>query len=264
MTSQPDQPHLLVDAHVHLHDCFELVPFLEAAIANFKTQSQQQGITLPVTGALLLAEVNGVNAFAERVKTHVDTPASRWKICPTKETYSCWAKHADGHSILIAAGRQVVTKEGIEVLALITGASISDGLSIEETVEQVVQAGGVPVLPWGVGKWIGKRGQLVKNQLVTSEARLFAGDNGGRPGFWSLPDYFQQRAQLPGTDPLPLPEEVSRAGSYGFCTQGTLDWDRPGESLKQILLEPDVSIEPYGRSLSPLKFIKNQTLIRVS
>lgn len=261
MTLQTDPTPLLVDAHVHLHDCFELVPFLDAAIANFKAQSQQ-GTAKPITGALLLSEVSGVNAFAERVKAHANTTSS-WEIFPTQEAYSCWARHADGHSILIAAGRQVITQEGIEVLALITEGSISDGLSIEDTIKQVVAAGGLPVLPWGVGKWIGKRGKVVAHQLRTSEARLFAGDNGGRPGFWSLPTYFQQRAQLPGTDPLPLPEEVSRAGSYGFYTQGILDKERPGQSLRQILQDSDVSIQPYGRSQSPIKFIKNQALIRM-
>jgi len=253
----------LVDAHVHLHDCFELVPFLDAAIANFKAQSHQQGVTQPITGALLLSEVSGVNAFAERVKARANTSMSPWNICPTQEDYSCWAKHTDGHSVLIAAGRQVVTQEGIEVLALITEKSIPDGLSIADTIKQIVAAGGLPVLPWGVGKWIGKRGKLVAHQLRTSEARLFAGDNGGRPDFWSLPAYFQQRAQLPGTDPLPLPEEVSRAGSYGFFTQGILEEERPGQSLKQILQDPDAAIEPYGRSQSLAKFIKNQALIRM-
>ena len=263
MTSQTDPTPLLVDAHVHLHDCFELVSFLDAAITNFKAQNHQQDTTEPVTGALLLSEVSGVDAFTKRVKAYANTSVSDWEICPTQETYSCWARHADGHSILIAAGRQVVTTEGIEVLALITEKLIPDGLSIEDTIKQVVVAGGLPVVPWGVGKWIGKRGNLVEHQLRTSEAQLFAGDNGGRPGFWSLPAYFQQRAQLPGTDPLPLPEEVSRAGSYGFFTQGTLDEETPGQSLKQILQDPDVSIAPYGRSLPPLKFIKNQALIRM-
>lgn len=271
MTSPPAQTHLpaqtqlLVDAHVHLHDCFDLSQFLNAAIANFQAQGQRLRLDGPIIAALLLAEVNGVNAFADLAANwqSLNQQMSDWEICPTEEDCSLWAKHTDRHAILIAAGRQAVTQEGVEVLALMTAASIEDRLSLSDTLEQVITAGGLPVLPWGVGKWIGKRGELVKQQLQTAEVPLFAGDNGGRPGFWALPDYFRQRPQLPGTDPLPLPYEVSRAGSYGFVTQGDFDWATPGKSLKQILLSDRPLIEAYGRSLSPLKFIQSQTLIRL-
>ncbi len=270
MTSQPDQTHLaqthlLVDAHVHLHDCFDLAQFLNAALTNFQRQSQQLKLAPPIIGALLLAEVSGVNAFAE-LKANLqslNSQMSDWEICATEEDCSLWVKHSDGHAMLIAAGRQAVTQEGIEVLALMTAAVVRDRLTLSDTLEQVIAAGGLPVLPWGVGKWIGKRGGLVKQQLETANAPLFAGDNGGRPGFWPLPDYFQQRLQLPGTDPLPLPYEVSRAGSYGFLTRGDIDWAHPCKSLKQILLAEKPTIQAYGRSLSPLKFIQSQTLIRL-
>ena len=270
MTSQPDQTHLaqthlLVDAHVHLHDCFDLAQFLDAALANFQKQSQQLKLEPPVIGALLLAEVSGVNAFAD-LKANLQSlneQMSDWEICTTEEDCSLRAKHSDGHTILIPAGRQAVPQEGIQVLALMTAAVVRDRLSLSDTLEQAIAAGGLPVLPWGVGKWIGKRGGLVKQQLETANVPLFTGDNGGRPGFWSLPDYFQQRPQLPGTDPLPLPYEVSRAGSYGFSTQGNIDWAHPCRSLKQILLADQPSIQTYGRSLSPLKFIQSQTLIRL-
>ncbi len=266
ITLPPDPTHLLVDAHVHLHDCFDLAQFLNTALTNFRDHSHQLKLEQPVTGALLLAEVSGVNAFANLVsqQDRLSQQLSEWEICSTKEACSLWLKHTAGHSILITAGSQVVTQEGIEVLALITGAAITEGLSLEDTLEQVTLSDGLPVLPWGVGKWIGKRGKLVQAQLQAADGSLFVGDNGGRPGFWPLPDYFQQRLQLPGSDPLPLPDEVSRAGSFGFLTRGPLDWAEPGESLKQILRSPQPLIQAYGRSLPLWKFVQNQSLIRLS
>ncbi len=264
MTLQYDQTHLLVDAHVHLHSCFDLEQFLDTALENFRAQSRRLQLAQPVTGALLLAEVSGVEAFASLVsQQQLNQQLPDWEICPTKEAYSLWVNHSAGHSLLVTAGRQVVTQEGIEVLALITEAAIEEGLSLADTLSQVALADGLPVLPWGVGKWIGKRGKLVESQLQAARFPLFTGDNGGRPRFWPLPDYFQQRPQLPGSDPLPLPNEVSRAGSFGFLTQGQLDEAKPGESLKQILRSPHPLIQNYGQSLSLWKFVQNQSLIRL-
>ncbi|MGB3293529.1 MAG: hypothetical protein WBB01_11135 [Phormidesmis sp.] len=265
MTLPPDQTYLLVDAHVHLHACFDLVQFLNSSLENFRDYSRQLALAQPVTGALLLAEVSDTNAFDNLVsqQQQLSQQLLDWEICPTTEAHSLWAKHIAGDSILITAGRQVVTQEGIEVLALITAASIEEGLSLEDTLEQVDRAGGLPVLPWGVGKWIGKRGKLVEAQLQADSPPLFTGDNGGRPGLWPLPDYFQLRPQLPGSDPLPLPREVNRAGSFGFLTQGALSWSTPGESLKQILRSPRPLLQDYGRSLSLWKFVQNQSLIRI-
>lgn len=264
MTSQPDFVQLLVDAHVHLQPCFDLSQFLTAALTNFQQQSQQLQLAQPITGALLLTEVSGVNTFTDLAdqRNRLNQQLSDWEICPTAEAHSLWLKHTAGHSLLIAAGRQVVTKEGIEVLALITEAVVEDRLSLTETLAQVRAAKALPVLPWGVGKWLGNRGKLVKEQLQTAQFPLFAGDNGGRPSFWPLPDYATQRL-LPGSDPLPLPSDVHRTGSFGFFTQGYVDWAQPGESLKQILLGAEPMIQAYGRSLPFLKFIQNQSLIRL-
>jgi len=265
-TASTQHTTLLVDGHVHLHQCFDLSDFLASALDNFCAQGQQVEVPLPITGALLLAEVSGVNAFADLVKQQntLNQQLSEWEICSTQENFSVWAKHTDGHSILLTAGRQVVTAEGIEVLALITDATIEEGRSLPETLTAVEQAQGLPVLPWGVGKWMGKRGKLVQAELQSAQYdHLFAGDNGGRPGFWTLPNFFQQRPQIPGSDPLPLSGEASRAGSFGFVTKGKLDYNKPGESLKHILRQTQPFIQPYGKSLSPFAFIKVQSLLRM-
>lgn len=265
MTSQPYQTHLIVDAHVHLHPCFDLAQFLDAALHNFQQQAQRQKLTQPWVGALLLAEVSGVHAFANLVSQQsLAQSLSDWQIVPTSEASSLRLDHVSGQSLLIAAGRQAVTQEGIEVLALITDAAIEDGLGLKETLNQVEKANALPVLPWGVGKWLGTRGQLVHSQLKASSPLPFVGDNGGRPGFWPLPEFCKQRPQLPGSDPLPLAYEVKRAGSFGLVTQGNFNWAKPGESLKQILRDPHARLQAYGRLQSPWKFIQNQSLLRLS
>jgi hypothetical protein len=262
MTLQPSHTHLIVDAHVHLHPCFDLAQFLDAALQNFQQQAQRQKLAQPWVGALLLAEVSGVHAFADLASQQCEL--ADWKICPTSEASSLRLNHVSGQSLLIAAGRQAVTQEGIEVLALMTEAEIADGLGLAETLDKAEKADALPVLPWGVGKWLGARGQLVRSQLQFSAPLPFVGDNGGRPSFWPLPDFCKQRPQLPGSDPLPLAYEVKRPGSFGLVTEGDFNWAQPGESLKQILRSPQAPIEAYGNLQSPWRFVQNQSLLRLS
>ena len=259
--------HLLVDAHVHLHDCFDLAQLLDAARLNFQQQGRQLGLTGKTLGILLLTECSGVDAFASLMsaQTSLNQQLSDWQISTTAEATSLRFTHISGEILLIMAGRQVVTKEGIEVLTLITEDTIEDGLSLEDTLQQAIESGSLPVLPWGVGKWIGKRGDLVSAHLASDAVQLFAGDNGGRPSFWPLPKACKEYRQLPGTDPLPLSYEAERPGSFGFVAQPSADWadDKPGAALKQLLHSPHEKLEPYGRAHSLWRFVKNQTLIRL-
>ena len=269
MTSPPTATHLLVDAHVHLHDCFDLSRFLEAARRNFE-QQRQQSLQQPAVGVLLLTEVQGVQAFAELTgkQSQLNQQLKDWQAVPTKEDYSLRFVHSSGQVILVMAGRQVVTQEKIELLTLVTDEVVPDGLSLEKSIEGAIAADSIMVFPWGAGKWIGKRGQIVRDCLAQKSDVLFVGDNGGRPSFWPLPAFSQGHRALPGTDPLPLTDEVERPGSYGFIVEAPADWaqktDKPGEALKQLLRSPAVELEAYGRSQSIWRFIKNQSLIRMS
>lgn len=276
MTSLSAPAYLLIDGHVHLHDCFDLSQFLNAARSNFQKQGQKLGLSQPTMGILLLTECSGVDAFSKLAHalaqdhTQLKQQLGDWNIAPTAEATSLRFTHKSGQTILIMAGRQVVTEEGIEVLTLITDSTVSDGLSLEDTLNKAIAANSIPVLPWGVGKWIGKRGDLVQDKLKVMPGTVFVGDNGGRPSFWPLPDFFKQRPQLPGTDPLPLDYEVERPGSFGFVIQALPEWSEnwtettPGEHLKQLLKSEQTQLQPFGRSQSPFRFIKNQSLLRLN
>lgn len=209
----------------------------------------------------MLTEISGVHAFSE-LANRDDRAIGDWTVNQTEESVSLKLTHVSGDVLFLIAGRQVVTQEKVEVLTLATDSEIEDGLSLEETLERAIALDSIPVLPWGVGKWIGDRGQLVKTALKTGQ--IFAGDNGGRPGFWPLPKFAQVRSPLPGSDPLPLIGEIERAGSFGFVVEDAIDESKPGASLKHLLRSASPAIEPYGRSLSPWTFVKNQTLLRLA
>jgi hypothetical protein len=47
---------MLVDAHVHVYDCFDLKKFFDAAFANFKSEADRLGSGDNFIAVLFLAE----------------------------------------------------------------------------------------------------------------------------------------------------------------------------------------------------------------
>ncbi len=68
---------------------------------------------------------------------------------------------AGSNFIIIIAGQQIITDEKLEVLSLGTQQKIEYSLSLEETVKRINNIGAIPILPWGVGKWLGRRNEVL-------------------------------------------------------------------------------------------------------
>jgi len=67
---------------------------------------------------------------------------------------------------------------------------------------------------------------------------------------------------LPGSDPLPLPIEASRVGSFGFTINTVLS-SHVARDLKKCLENPTISLSAYGAPQKIMPFFKNQLLIRI-
>lgn len=274
ITSTHPNSRIWADAHVHIYDCYDLEKFLDAALKNFNATAQKSGYSQAETALMFLTETSQDHYFQKLIQLTEPEENSNpilknWHLFKTGENCSVYAKHSTGQGIFIFAGRQIVTAENLEVLALLTAEEFADGLSIEPTIKQVISKGGIPVLPWGFGKWMGERGTIINRLLEQKESfPLFLGDNGGRPTFWSQPIYFKQAQAkgfkiLPGTDPLPFASESWRPGSFGFVLQGTINPDKPAHSIKQILLDPKTQLQSYGTQETPLRFIRNQIAMQL-
>lgn len=248
---------LAVDAHVHLH---EVTPAtLARAALNLSVQCPDAA-----AGVLLLAEMRG-SAQYEAVR----------RIClqsvrtgTHEEEMSCWYR-AGPIPLLIVAGRQILTAERIEILALGTTGTLPDGLPHMDVLAWIDEQGALPVLPWGVGKWIGARGAIVDRLIATVEPRsIFLGDNGGRPAFWTVRAFDMARDRgisiLAGSDPLPLRGRSNLAGSSGFRLHAMLDPRTPGASLLLQLRAPGVAIEDFGQRRGLGAFFYDQSLLRLA
>jgi hypothetical protein len=246
---------LLVDAHVHLHACFDPEAGLEAAAAHFRSQARGH----PFTGVLMLAEPEGSDPFAQLRAAGW----RRWSLEPTGEAVSRRARR-EGDTLVLVGGFQVPTAEGLEVLALASSVRPTDRAPLAEVLAHTRDAGGVPVIPWGAGKWLGRRGRVLRACLDTAgPGSLFLGDNGGRPAWWRDRAWFARAERrgihvLGGSDPLPFPGESHRIGGHGFRIPGSLSATAPAADLLQYLDAPELRPAGFGRPEPTTRFLRNQ------
>ena len=262
-----------VDAHVHLHQCYDPDDLLQNAYDNLSAAAGNgAGGLLRKAYFLLLAECAPDDCFgALRALAEEREPSNgasalslrHWSVAPTAEPISVVARNA-GHELFIIAGRQVACREGLEVLILGTTRRFEDGRPIRDVLREADALGVPRVIPWGPGKWFFRRGRLL-NTLIEEfrKPTLFLGDEGGRPVFWGYPQHFTHAARLgvrdlPGTDPLPFPHDVSKVGRMGLKVAIDLDSARPGESLLRALTQVGAPLERFATLEPPLRFVRNQ------
>jgi len=259
---------IVIDAHGHLHSCFGVCDFLERASSNLsKTVSRSVRGSRPTCVLFVLStpEADGFNRLRRTVERGADCGlgSRNWEAHVTAEPDSLCLM-SDDCSLVTVAGRQMVSRERLEVLALGTRQQFKEGQPAQTLIQKVAQAGAIPVLPWGVGKWMGARGRVVESLIESSALPpFFLGDNANRPAFWPPPSQFRRAEEqgirnLSGSDPLPFPEEVQRVGSFGVVLNGALDLDRPAEDLKRMLLDPTTTFRQFGRRETPGRFVRNQ------
>jgi hypothetical protein len=261
---------VLVDGHVHIHDCFSVPRVFDAAAANFAAAARARRNRSGYDAVLCLAE-SAKEHFLEGVRTRRLGRVWRgqhgfWEVEPSSETETLVVRCGNTR-LRVIAGRQLVTSERLEVLALGTTAPLRDGDTMEATLSAVRDAGAAAVLPWGVGKWLGTRGAVIARVLADPGWRdVFLGDNGNRLDVGPEPSHFKAarrtgRCVLPGSDPLPLPGEEARVGSYGFVVDVALDPLRPAAALL-ALLRSGTPFSAFGRRERLTRFVGNQLALR--
>jgi hypothetical protein len=262
---------ILIDAHVHLWCCFQVSSFLNEAIANFEHEARRFGREDQFQGVLCVVDPHQEQGFG-RLLEYVRRRQTRglakdmeeWRLQGAAEDASICLSAGSGKSAIIISGRQIASEERLEVLALGTRQQFEDSQPARTLLQKVARAGAIPVLPWGVGKWLGRRGQLVEELIEDPDLPpFFLGDSAHRPTFWPQPSQFRRAEEqgiknLSGSDPLPFPREVQRAGSFGVVLDGSLNLERPAQDLKQKLLDPSTTFRQFGEGEAPARFVRNQ------
>jgi hypothetical protein len=261
---------VLVDGHVHVHGCFDVARVFDAAADNFAAAARALAAG-DHDAVLCLAEMRG-ERFFDGLRTRRTGRVWRgrhgfWEAEDAAEAETLVVRRG-GTRLSVVAGRQLVTRERLEVLALGTTAPLPEGEPMETTLAAVRDAGAAAVLPWGVGKWLGARGTVVARVLADPKWRhVFLGDNGNRLELGPEPAQFKLarragRAVLPGSDPLPLRGEEARIGAYGFAVDVALDPLQPAAALLTLLANGSPYVV-FGRREPLTRFVGNQLALKL-
>ena len=194
---------LLIDGHVHVHDSYDEAAFLEAAHANLSRHGQG----LPT---LLLAEMPEQQVFARWRSGNAAVASYPYTGSHHRSSWEA------GYWLLRVA--RLSRLERIEVLAVGCRENIPNGLTLDATIAAIQDAGAVPVLPWGVGKWSGERGRLVAN--AAARYNLLLGDNAGRPFGWPQTGIVPAACRFARNRPAVAQNRAGARWNIRFCSGG--------------------------------------------
>jgi hypothetical protein len=237
------------DTHVHLYPEHDLGLALTRGIANLVRLADHVAARETRTCALFLTERHDCHAFKSLLEGASAPPGL--ELNRSASSAAIELRSETGRTYLFP-GRQIATRERLEVLCLTVDADIADGLALDEALDRVRSAGGVPVVPFAPGKWLGKRGRLLQQVLASEGGRdVLVSDSALRPLFWPRPALMTAAGPqlLAGSDPLPLPGEERRVGSYATLWRTELDWREPTAAARTLLHTPPLAFA--GNRLTP-------------
>ena len=246
---------MLIDGHVHLHRSHSIESALDAAIVNFRHSHCGRTEEDPRRAALWLVETP-----AEDASTRLRGPeAGHWSV-DERDAVTWELRRPDGARLTLVRGRQVSTVEGLEVLLVGTADPVPEGRSIAETIEPYLARRVLVMLPWGFGKWTGRRGRAVARAYeayAASGVRL--ADIGVRPRWLPAPGLFRRsmsdgRPVFVGSDPFPFRDTADRIGSAGFVARD-LPRDSGWQQMYATLRESRGPLERFGRPVGTWTFL---------
>jgi hypothetical protein len=261
---------ILLDTHVHLYQPGELQGLLDAVHRHFHRWTAAAGRRPSESHwglCLLEARTPGILAELARQVRRLPGPdaAGPWRLEATGEDLRLKARHHSGAGITLFLGRQMVTRERLEVLSLGALPEMPAPQTLEATLAATVAAGGIAVIPWSPGKWLGPRGQAVARLVrETRQAPPFClGDICSRPRLPGWPSPFREARRrgirvLAGSDPLPLPGGWAKAGRYATRIDTPWQGDLTLAQLKQLLAPEGPNLQPVGTRLGLAAFLREQ------
>lgn len=252
---------------MHLHRCFDPTSFLDHARSNLVVAAGQ-GLGSSV-GCLWITDPAGESSFDRLGALLEGRGPAGWSLSRTGEPGSILARHESGDTLVVLAGRQIQTRERLEVLALGGVPDTPSWHGLGDTIAAIRRSGGIAVIPWGFGKWWLGRGRMLASTLASVPADgVFVGDNAGRT--WAAPRsrLFELAASrgiynLPGSDPLPLRWEIRKPGRAGCVLEGPLDLSRPAGHLVRKLSGLRTQPPVFRRPESLPGFARSQLALRL-
>lgn len=227
---------LVADTHVHVYPAYQAAAALTAAYDQLNKLCHR-----PTTfhAGLFLTERNDCQFFSDLQSNQRVPSGFRVETTGEPEVLALWHEQRNIR-LLIFAGSQIVTSEGIELLCLVSTRTVASGLPAGQTLDLIRKDGGIPVVSWAPGKWWFNRGRVIQT-IITSHKNhpLLFGDTIMRANGYPAPGLMKQarRAGIPvvaGTDPLPFRGDEFVMGTYGI-TSHAFNPDQPATSARSLL-----------------------------
>ena len=250
---------IVLDGHVHLYPCYQLDKALNALFGNLARLGTN------ATKVAFLAERFDCDFF-DNLKNNrcEDLPGYIHVLAGDDEKVITLVHEKRQEELLLVAGRQIVTQERIEVLAIAWHKPVPNGLSAHKVVDQIRTDGGVPIVSWSPGKWMFGRREVILQLLKDfPPGSLALGDTTLRPIGWGRPKLMQQGVSAgfsltAGSDPLPFAGEEKYLGSYGTLLTADFDKTSPVESIRKLLLSKPATGQLVGKRNQPIEMIGRQ------
>ena len=236
---------VVTDTHVHIYPCYDLAAFFRYAFWNLARLGPERSVKV-----LMLTERFDCHFF----KTPRVPDGYRLEKV---DDGSLRITNPEGLSLYLIAGRQIVSQERIEILALTVDADIPDGLPAKEVLNLIYEAKGIPILSWAPGKWFFKRGEIIQDLTLSNPGILLLGDTSLRPTLWPKPCLMKYSGKkvAAGSDPLPFVGEENQVGRYGIVGDFAFDETKPTESVRRILSEEPNPWTPTGTRGGPIETV---------
>lgn len=262
------QRALFIDGHVHLYQKYNISEAIRYGFMNMRSAVnsfvKSEGID-NIAYIWLLTERSDCNFFDHISRNASKMQSDGLRFTPLDDQKSIIASGISGKDLYLLTGRQIVTKERLEILTYASSLNIEDGKrSIDDVIDNIIDSNGIAVLNWAPGKWFFSRGKIIRRVLDKYQSRhVFVGDTLLRNVLWPTPRLMRLAKKrgfriTAGSDPFPFEGEEQYIGSYGFMVTGEFDEKKPADSVLSLLRSRDTKLTLFGKRNNVVDFIRRQ------
>jgi hypothetical protein len=252
---------VILDAHVHLYPCYDLTRALDGLRSRLGQWADSESHDTRYLA--MVAERVGNPTLKELIDGPRTQSGGTWTATAADGEAAWLCRNASGAELTLIVGRQFVTREKMEILALGSHPTRWDGLPIRQIIENLRAEGQVPILPWSPGKWLFERGRIARDLVEQMGPALALCDTAIRPRQIPASTIFRLARQagcriLAGSDPLPVPGEEAGLGGYANGLPEANPTGNAVEIVQDILKNPSSRVTILGQRNS-----LGQALIRM-
>ena len=265
--TSPNSTCWAIDTHVHLHPV-QLSPGLLVNLCNGLIALMGEAYDRKLCFGWCLADMPSVDTLRVVLSAPFVAELASAEVQVQSDNDSVVNITSKNWSLTVIDGEQIVTEEGLELLCIGGKLLLGAPPKLRRAIDACLDQGFIPVLPWGAGKWLGRRGQYVADLVNhgTYSTELALSDNGTRPSLWPYPSILTRAeesdyAVLNGSDSLAVCNDQIRTGRAGII----LDDARcrcPMSAIRDVVSGANSNFRRYGSSMTTLQFLRTQIALR--